>query len=269
VLLTDESLFTSEEVLASRGTYYARKSRESARKQRIRRRLPSLATDRSRAVVDGILNAEAAPATLGLVLGGGERVGSMEERVPGTRWLVSDVDLSYGPGIVADATALPLADGRFDAVVAEMVLEHVVDPFRAAAEMQRVCKQGGLIVVTVPFCFPWHGIPLDFYRCTPSGLRALCDWTELVHLGPAQGPAGALAYLADGLLVNSSSRRFVRMGLAALSRFAFGWLKSLDRLGVERPGAVVSSGSLTYVGRKTATRLTRARLRAELDALPH
>ncbi len=88
----------------------------------------------------------------------------------------------------------------------------------------------------------------------------------MVHLAPAQGPAGALAYLADELLVNSSSRRYVRLGLAA-SRFLFGWLKCLDRVRPDRAGAIVSSGSLTYFGRRTGNRLAGARLREEIARL--
>ena len=256
VLLTDDSLFTTEQVLGRTETYYERKAAESRVKRRIRRSLPSLATDAGRPVVDRLLPRLCASGELGLVLGGGERVGSMEERVPAVRWLVSDVDLSYRPDLVADAQALPLTDGAASVVVAEMVLEHVIDPFTAAREMQRVCREGGLIVAAVPFCFPWHGVPFDFHRWTPTGLRAMFDWTEPVHLGPGQGPAGALAYMADALLVNMVTRRYARMALAAGSRLAFGWLKGLDerRSG---PGPLVSAGSLTYVGRKLAAPVPR------------
>jgi SAM-dependent methyltransferase len=50
----------------------------------------------------------------------------------------------------ADATALPFDDGAFDQVVASEILEHIVDDKQAIAEIVRVTRPGGLVVVTVP-----------------------------------------------------------------------------------------------------------------------
>jgi len=51
---------------------------------------------------------------------------------------------------------LPFADGSFDLVCAFDVLEHVVEDRRGAAELERVCKPGGMICVTVPaYMFLW------------------------------------------------------------------------------------------------------------------
>ncbi|MEO6880754.1 MAG: methyltransferase domain-containing protein [Mycobacteriaceae bacterium] len=48
-------------------------------------------------------------------------------------------------GVVADVHQLELADGCFDVVHAHQVLQHVSDPVRALAEMQRVCAPGGVV----------------------------------------------------------------------------------------------------------------------------
>lgn len=49
--------------------------------------------------------------------------------------------------VVADAQRLPFADGAFDGCRAERVLQHVPDPAAALAEMTRVTRPGGLVLV--------------------------------------------------------------------------------------------------------------------------
>jgi SAM-dependent methyltransferase len=47
-----------------------------------------------------------------------------------------------------DACALPFEDGAFDACRADRVFHHLVDPRRALAEMARVTRRGGRVVVS-------------------------------------------------------------------------------------------------------------------------
>lgn len=48
---------------------------------------------------------------------------------------------------VGDATALPFADASFDVVVTRYSFHHLQQPAAALAEMRRVCRPGGRIVV--------------------------------------------------------------------------------------------------------------------------
>lgn len=63
---------------------------------------------------------------------------------------------------------LPLPDKSMDMVFSHEVLEHVQDDQRAVAEMARVVKPGGFIVIFVPnrwFPFETHGFFLDGQYC--------------------------------------------------------------------------------------------------------
>jgi SAM-dependent methyltransferase len=76
------------------------------------------------------------------------------------------------PDILADIqTHTGLPEESFDTILALDVLEHLRYPHRAAAEISRILKPGGLLYVTVPFCFPRHG--KEYYRFSDLGLRDL------------------------------------------------------------------------------------------------
>lgn len=266
VLLHPDSAFGATGSLEA--TYFAPKQAENPLKRRLRRSLPALAADYDAAGTDALVRRELPQAVAGLrglVVGAGERPRDIETRFPGVRWLTTDVDGAYRPDLVADALHLPVASASQDLVIAEMVLEHLIDPGQGAAELERVCRPGGLILVKTPFCFPWHGIPIDFFRLTPSGVRALFRSTEVLHLGRCMGPFGALAYQLDSALVNLTPVRTVRRASVLLSRLLFGWLKLFDRLASPHVRWLVSPAGTTYVGRKAERRLGAAEILAELE----
>ena len=77
---------------------------------------------------------------------------------------------------------LPFQDERFDVVCAFDVVEHVENDKKAIDEMIRVCKPGGIILVTVPaFQFLWSGhdiINHHFKRYRRSEIKKLFSNTE-------------------------------------------------------------------------------------------
>ena len=68
---------------------------------------------------------------------------------------------------------------RFDVVICEQVLEHVVDPWAAASNLRALCAAGGRVIVSTPFLVKVHELPLfgmgDYWRFTPRGLRTLLE----------------------------------------------------------------------------------------------
>jgi SAM-dependent methyltransferase len=79
----------------------------------------------------------------------------------------------------------PIEDrGRFDVVICEQVLEHVDDPWGAAANLRQLAVPGGHVIVSTPFLIKVHELALfalrDYWRFTPRGLRTLLDSAGLV-----------------------------------------------------------------------------------------
>ena len=68
---------------------------------------------------------------------------------------------------------------RFDVVICEQVIEHVVDPAKAAENLRGLCAPGGHVIVSTPFLIRVHELPMygmgDYWRFTPRGLRTLLE----------------------------------------------------------------------------------------------
>ena len=79
----------------------------------------------------------------------------------------SDVDVFY------DGKKIPFADNTFDSVFSSEVFEHVFNLEEMLAELNRVQKPGGLMLITMPFCWPEHEAPNDFGRYTTYGITSL------------------------------------------------------------------------------------------------
>ena len=74
-----------------------------------------------------------------------------------------------------DGRTLPFADGTWDAVVSFETLEHVFDPQRILSELHRVTRDGGQLLITVPFVWDEHEVPYDFARYSSFGLRHILE----------------------------------------------------------------------------------------------
>lgn len=93
--------------------------------------------------------------------------------------------------VCADARALPLPDASVDGAVAGFGLRNVPEPERAVAEVHRVLRPGGRLVV------------VDFFRPTTPLARLLDATYNRVVLplvgGLLTGDASAYRYLADSM----------------------------------------------------------------------
>src|SRR5205807_5517070 len=86
-------------------------------------------------------------------------------------WDTSGID------IVSDITAIPEADGSFDAILCTEVLEHLPEPVLALRELARLLKVGGTLILTAPFCSLTHFAPYHY----ATGFNR---YFYIHHLGP-------------------------------------------------------------------------------------
>jgi hypothetical protein len=47
------------------------------------------------------------------------------------------------------------------------------------AEVSRILNPAGRLIITVPFIFPEHNDPYDYYRFTVEGIKFLCEQADL------------------------------------------------------------------------------------------
>jgi SAM-dependent methyltransferase len=165
----------------------------------------------------------------------------------------TDVDIGPRTHVVCDAHDLPFADQTFDAVVCQAVLEHVIDPYRAAAEIHRVLADDGLVYSEIPFIQQVHGGIYDFTRFTHLGHRRLWRHFDEVRSGVQGGPGMALAWsIQYFLLAIAGSRRAFR-GIARLLSLSAVWLKYADGVLAARPGGADAASGTFFLGRRRDT----------------
>lgn len=117
-----------------------------------------------------------------------------------------DTDPDRHPDLIADAHHLPFADREFSVVICTEVLEHLSDPVQAIAEINRVLKQKGKLILSTRFIYPLHDVPGDYYRFTEYGLRYLFrDW-QIVSLETETADFSTIAVLLQRLIYQADYR---------------------------------------------------------------
>ncbi len=97
-----------------------------------------------------------------------------------------------GVDVVADMHNLPFADNSIDGVISEQVFEHIKNPKQVIKEIERVLKPDGYCYINVPWFYPYHASPDDYYRWTISGLKELLSDFEIIEIGLRSGPFSSL-----------------------------------------------------------------------------
>lgn len=154
---------------------------------------------------------------------GGDTKSSYRSNICGDHTFVTiNLDQRAAPTIVHDLeNPLPMENDVYDHALLVNVLEHVYKAEQLLRETVRVVKPAGQVVIVVPFIFPLHPSPKDYWRFTEDALRRLCGDSgisdvKITSLG--SGVFAALFVLIDRLMPHS-----VRFLLQLLQPFVYGF----------------------------------------------
>lgn len=100
--------------------------------------------------------------------------------------------------VLFDGVNIPFPDSSFDCLLCTEVLEHTHEPDALIAEMLRVLRPNGVLLITVPFAARVHHAPHDFRRFTRYQLARMLSQFGSVSI---QERGNDFSVLANKLIV--------------------------------------------------------------------
>ena len=104
--------------------------------------------------------------------------------------------------VVGSGECLPFASESFDVAVATQVFDCFSEPHRAATEIHRVLKKGGVLLGSMPSVAP-RFTEGEYWRFTPNGIRTLLSVFSGVDVIPETSSAAGLLRTANLAVVHS------------------------------------------------------------------
>ena len=166
--------------------------------------------------------------------------------------LLVETDVSYGPNttVICDAHEIPFKEESFDLIIAQAVLEHVLDPFLCVREMHRVLKDKGLMYAETPFMQQVHGGKYDFLRFTHLGHRRMFRQFNEINSGVVAGAGSALVWSLKYFLTSFANSKKVDRILSYGGTFLFFWIKYFDVILNRTKGTIDAASGFYFLGRK-------------------
>jgi predicted O-methyltransferase YrrM len=152
-------------------------------------------------------------------IGGSNVNGSYADIFSGEEFRYRAVDIEKDESVdvvLEDPYKLPFNNQSIDIVISGQAFEHVEFFWVLFAEMKRILKNDGLIILIAPSGGPIHRFPVDCYRFYPDAYRALAKYCEceLIYLkhdqrGPWKDLVGVFS-IADSNLTFKSTKNWQR-----------------------------------------------------------
>ena len=86
-----------------------------------------------------------------------------------------NIDINGSPDVYSDITALPFKNNSISNFGCFNILELIKEPDLAVGEVNRVLHKTGSFVGYVPFLYPIHNQPVDYWRFSKNSLRNLLN----------------------------------------------------------------------------------------------
>ena len=105
------------------------------------------------------------------------------------KFLMTDYNKSFGHKYL-DVTDIKLKS-KFDIILCLNVLEHVYDYQLAISNLYKCLEPGGTLIISVPYIYPLHDEPIDFWRFSEHSLKQMFSnfkTFRLSHLGLRKFP---------------------------------------------------------------------------------
>ncbi|CAN7508416.1 class I SAM-dependent methyltransferase [Bosea sp. LjRoot90] len=127
---------------------------------------------------------------------------------------------------------LPVDDKSIDAVFCCSVLEHIPEPWLVFAELKRIVRPGGHVILSVPFIYYLHGAPHDYFRFTRYGVTEMATKAgfEIAELKTSGGIAHMLLHAVSMVSTALLWHRRAPFLAAAPALVLFGVARLVDRL---------------------------------------
>jgi len=260
VLINEKnSLFTIEDFTAMRDTTYH--SNAPNWKKRLKKLVPSISKNyKTQSNLENFADCLRAKTDVPkiLILGGAVEGQGMEiaSLFAGMETIESDVALVGRTELICDAHDIPFRAETFDGVIAQAVLEHVVDPVRCVAEFHRVLKSGGLVYAETPFMQQVHLGRFDFTRFTHLGHRRLFRRFAEIGSGAVCGSGMALAWSYLYFLQSFCKTKTAARAMSVFAGLTAFWLKYLDYFTIDRAGSFDAASGYYFLGEKSPETLS-------------
>jgi SAM-dependent methyltransferase len=130
--------------------------------------------------------------------------------------------------LVMDAMDLKIKSNSVDAILSFNTLEHIKDDDRAIAEMKRVLKHGGFLLITMPFIEAFHSYGGDYRRYTPMEMRRKFSWLDVRECGGCAFFGTVLSININHAIKNFFTNEGARYISGAIGAWMFFWIKYID-----------------------------------------
>jgi SAM-dependent methyltransferase len=149
----------------------------------------------------------------------GSGAGFFKEVCP--RAVTSEILLTPGVDLIADACTLPFADGSLDGITMTDVFHHIPDVGGFLTEATRCVRPGGKLVMVEPWYTPWSGWVYSHLHSEP--FEPTAGW-KIPSTGPLSGANGALPWIVfqrDAALFAQRFPRWRMVRIQPLMPFAY------------------------------------------------